>query len=299
MIRSYSPVRTIGGGQVLNPIPPKHKRLKPETVEGLSRLAEQDPEALIAYHLEAAGYEGLLLSDLKIMTNLTEKRLDSTLQGLLSQRSVLLVDRDNRSYIHQRSFEKLSQEALASLTHYHLTNPLKAGMPREELKSKFPARLNAKLFNLMLNQLIKDGGVLQEEETVRLFTHKVSLQAGQVDLKDKILDVYRHNGLQPPYFKELCKTLDIDPVRAKDLLMLLVSEGRIVKTKEDLYFDNAAIEDLKQRLVVFLREHGEIDTPRFKDMTGASRKFVIPLLEYFDARNVTLRVGDVRKLRGG
>ncbi|MCJ7829902.1 MAG: selenocysteine-specific translation elongation factor, partial [Desulfobacterales bacterium] len=94
VIRSYSPVRTIGGGWVLNPIPPKHKRLKPETVEGLSRLAEQDPEALIAYHLEAAGYEGLLLSDLKIMTNLPEKRLESTLQGLLSQRSVLLVDRE-------------------------------------------------------------------------------------------------------------------------------------------------------------------------------------------------------------
>jgi selenocysteine-specific elongation factor len=81
--------------------------------------------------------------------------------------------------------------------------------------------------------------------------------------------------------------------------MHLVEEGLILKAKEELYFHAAAIEGLKKRLVEFLDSHGEITTPQFKEMTGASRKYVIPLAEYFDAKNVTLRVGDVRKLRKG
>jgi selenocysteine-specific elongation factor len=134
---------------------------------------------------------------------------------------------------------------------------------------------------------------------VRLASHTISLGADQAAVRDKILNAYLNSGLQPPYFKALSKTLDVDPTRSRDVLMHLVEEGHLVKTKEDLYFHAAAIEDLKKRLVGFLESSGEITTPQFKEMTGASRKFVIPLAEYFDATNVTLRVGDVRKLRKG
>ena len=81
--------------------------------------------------------------------------------------------------------------------------------------------------------------------------------------------------------------------------MHLVEEGQLVKTKEDLYFHSRAIDDLKNRLVAFLEDKGEINTPQFKEMTGVSRKYVIPLAEFFDSKNVTLRVGDSRKLRRG
>ena len=81
--------------------------------------------------------------------------------------------------------------------------------------------------------------------------------------------------------------------------MHLVEEGHIIKTKEDLYFHAKAIAELKKRLVDFLKSHGEITTPQFKEMTGASRKYVIPLIEYFDAKKITIRVGDNRRLRNG
>ena len=83
------------------------------------------------------------------------------------------------------------------------------------------------------------------------------------------------------------------------MLQLLVEKERLVKVKEDLYFQRDVIDDLRKRLVAFLRERGTITTPEFKDMTGASRKYVIPLAEYFDALNVTIRVGDTRQLRKG
>ena len=299
VVRSYSPVRTIGGGQVLNPIPQKHKRLRQDVVEGLQHLADDDPEAICSQHIRQAGYRGVSFSHLKIMTNLTDKQLDTALQNLLSKKTITQTDKENRIFLHQTTFDKIIQSTAEYLGSYHSGNPLKAGMSKEELKSKFPQLSDPKVFNLILNQMIKNGQITQEENTVRLSNHRVSLGADQANIRKKMLDIYQKGGLQPPYFRELPGMLDADPNHTKDVLMLLVQEGQIIKTKDDLYFHVAAITELKSRLVDFLKSKEEITTPQFKEMTGASRKYVIPLIEYFDASKVTLRVGDSRKLRGG
>ena len=299
VIRSYSPIRTIGGGQVLNPIPVKHKRFKPEIVEKLTRIADLPPEEVIDYHVDQSGYQGVSFSDLLSMTHIPEKKLDQMLQGMLSKKTVILVDKEKRIYLHSSSFENLRQDLKGQLADYHQSNPLKAGMQKEELKSKTPRNLSPKIFSLLVNQMIRTNEVVSEEDTVRLTSHKIALGADQADIRDKIIKTYRDSGLQPPYFKELNRHLDADPSRAKDVLVLLVEEGRIVKVKEDLYFDAAAVESLKEKLIDFLNANGEITTPQFKDMTGASRKYVIPLIEHFDSRNVTIRIGDIRKLRKG
>ena len=299
VVRSYSPVRTIGGGQVINPIPQKHKRLRQDVVEGLQQLTDDDPEVIISQHIQQAGYGGVSFSHLKIMTNLTDKQLDTALQHLLSQKTITQTDKDNRIFLHQTTFDKLIQNCGDYLGNYHRDNPLKAGMPKEELKSKFPQLSDPRVFNLILNQMIKSGQITQEENTVRLSDHRVSLGADQADIRQKMLDIYQKGGLQPPYFREVPGMLGADPNHTKEVLMLLVEEGHIVKTKDDLYFHVTAITELKSRLVDFLKANGEITTPRFKEMTGASRKYVIPLIEYFDACKVTLRIGDSRKLRGG
>jgi selenocysteine-specific elongation factor len=297
VIRSYSPVRTIGGGQVLNPIPPKHKRFKADVVQGLQSIAERSAEDLVAYDIDQTGFTGAAFSDLVLMTNVSEKSLDQQLQALLSRKTVLLVDRDSRVYMHTNSFQQLRQDLTGHLERYHKTYPLKAGMPKEELKTKLPPNLSPKLFNLLMNQMLKDGEISAMEDTVHLTSHTVALGADQEDIRDKIIQTYRQSGLQPPYFKELGKQLAADPSRARDVLNLLVKEGRLVKVKEDLFFDTEAVTRLKQRLVEFLTVHGEISTPQFKEMTAASRKYVIPLIEFFDAQNFTIRIGDIRKLR--
>ena len=297
VIRSYSPIYTIGGGKVLNPIPLKHKRFKPDAVEGLKALGHQAPEAIILFHVEASGYQGVSFSHLKMMTNLPDKQLENVLQGLLSQKTLIQVDKENRIYIHHICSERLKNDTQRQLTDYHKANPLKPGMSKEELKTKFPPLLTSKLFNLTLNQMIKEKEIVQDENIIRLASHAVSLGGKQADVKDKILETYLNAGLQPPYFKELAKSLDTDVKRSREVLMHLVNEGTIVKVKEELYFHAEAINTLKKRLVKFLEAQGEITTPQFKEMTGVSRKYVIPLAEHFDSTNATLRVGDVRKLR--
>ena len=191
----------------------------------------------------------------------------------------------------------LKQKFNEHLAQYHATNPLKAGMPKEELKSKFPLLTDSKLFNQVLNQMIQSRQIVQEENTVRLQSHRISLGQDQAAIRNKIIKIYQNGGLQPPYFREVVKELQLEPKHARDVLMLLVEEGQIVKTKDDLFFDTNAVDKLKHKLVEFLKTNGEISTPQFKEMTGVSRKFVIPLIEYFDAKNVTLRVGDSRKIR--
>ena len=299
VVRSYSPVRTIGGGHVLNPAPLKHKRLKPDVIRGLQRLADDVPESIISYHIEQAGYNGVSFSHLKIMTNLSDKQLDIQLQHLLSQKTIIQTDKENRIFIHQTTLDTLKQKFSEHLMDYHGANPLKAGMPKEELKSKFPRLTDTKLFNQVLNQMIKRRQIVQEENTVRLESHRVSLGQDQTAIRNKIIQTYQSGGLQPPYFREVVKVLQLEPKHARDVLMHLVAEGQIVKTKDDLFFDTEAVAKLKNKLVDFLKANGEISTPQFKEMTGVSRKFVIPLIEYFDAKNVTLRVGDSRKLRRG
>ena len=299
VVRSYSPVRTIGGGQVLNPIPQKHKRLREDVVEGLQHLADENPETIISQQIQQAGFRGVSFSHLKIMTNLTDKQLDTALQHLLSQKTIIQTDRENRIFLHQSTVDEIKHKSTQYLGAYHDDNPLKAGMPKEELKSKFPQLSDPRVFSLILNQMIKSKIVVQEENTVRLSDHHVSLGADQADVRKKMLDLYQQGGLQPPYFRDVPKLLNVDPQHTKDVMLLLVEEGQIVKTKDDLYFHAQTIAELKKRLVDFLKSNGEITTPRFKEMTGVSRKYVIPLIEYFDASKVTLRVGDIRKLRRG
>jgi selenocysteine-specific elongation factor len=297
VIRSYSPVRTIGGGTILNPIPQKHKRFKPEIIKGLKGLMDQGPENIVSYHVGESGYQGVMFSDLKIMTGLHEKELQNIMQDVLSKQTVILVDKENRTYIHKNSLDRFKRETSNFLSHYHQANPLKTGMPKEELRSKFPDLQGAKLFNLALSQMIKDKEIVAEENTVRLSSHTVSLGVDQADVRERILDAYRKNGLTPPYFKELCNTLNLEQLRAKDVLMLLVDEGMIVRVKEDLYFHTRAVKGLQQKLVDFLMNHEEMTTPQFKEIAGVSRKYLIPLIEYFDTQNVTIRIGDTRKLR--
>ena len=297
VLRSYSPVRTLGGGRILNPVPRKHKRYRTQAVERLQTLMTDDPATLINFHVQEAAYTELSLTDLSIMTNLSTKRLDAAIQDLLSRQILIQTDKEPRRYIHQETLEHFKAQAIEQLSRHHRKHPLKTGMPKGELKSKFPPVLSNKLFNQLIHRMVQADAICQTENTIRLPDHEVRLAEDESDLKEKILAVYEREGLQPPLFKDLVNHLNIRAETAKNIVMHLVDEGKLVKAKDDLFFHQQVLAGLQDKLVSYLKSNGEIDTPAFKEMTGASRKYTIPLLEYFDSANVTIRVGDARKLR--
>ena len=217
------------------------------------------------------------------------------LKRLMAQREVVQYDPERGSLIHADYLGKAKEEILSTLAAYHRNFPLKAGLSKEELRSRTVGSRNQKLFIYLINQLVREGGIIQEKELIHLADHKVTLAQDQEDMRQKIQAVYLKGGLQPPYFKELKK--EFPAGEGADVLQVMVKEGTLVKVKEDLFFHKEAIEGLRERLIAFFKDNGEITTPQFKDMTGVSRKYAIPLIEYFDRTQVTVRVGDNRILR--
>ena len=297
VLRSYSPVRTIGGGRILDPIPAKHKPNRREIIEHVAMLAKGDSDGIIQEQIQAASYAGLSYAKLRIMVNMPEKQLDQALQAMLSQQAILQIDKETRTFLHGKAFTEIREHAKKYLAGYHARNPLKPGIPKEELKTRLPGTVDGKTYLIALQHLVKAGELAVEEDIVRLADHRVALAADQKTLRNQILEALEKGALTPPYFKELCQELKAPLEQAREVLSLLINEGLVTKIKEDLYYHHRPLEQLKQTLVDFLVSHEEISTPQFKDMTGASRKFVIPLIEYFDSIQLTIRVGDTRKLR--
>jgi selenocysteine-specific elongation factor len=299
VIRSYSPIRTIGGGYIINPVPRKHKRFKEPVLSVLKRLADSPPEEIIISQVRESGLLGVTFSDLMIMTNLPERELEKHLQQLLSQKVVIQVDRDNRIFLHGSVLDQLREEAIQILEAYHKAHPLKTGMSKEAFKSNLPDTLGLRAFNVLLEDLTKSNKVVQEKDIIHLSGHRIALEADQKDIRHKIERTYLETGLQPPYFKELVASMGENPGRVADVLGHMLQEGILLKIKEGLYFHKDVIETLKAKLVSFLTANTQITTPQLKEVTGVTRKYMIPLIEYFDAIKVTIRVGDVRKLREG
>lgn len=297
VIRSYSPIRTIGGGAILNPASRKHKIMDETTIQGLESLLPDDPEQTLSYFLSLREHEGLSFTELRVMTNIPDKKLTAGLQKMLAKQQVILTDKDRQVYISGSFFDAFKDKLLEKLDAYHKENPLKEGMPTQELKSKFQYIDDAKFFNLLFAKLTKENMIVIDKNIIKLAGHEVELKVDQHEIKEKIRKIYQTAGLTPPFFKTVCEDLNLDKKTANDVLHMLMDEKSIIKTKDDLYFDANEIQKLEEKLIAFLKEKGAISTPDFKDMIGISRKYIIPLIEYFDSTNLTIRVGDTRQLR--
>lgn len=298
VVRSYSPVQTIGGGSILNPLPRKHKgHEKREAAKALETLSRSNDAETLVWHIQAAGWAGLSQDELQVRANVSPKTTEKELHRLISQKTVTLFDKDNRRLIDRQALEELRQAVLSTLAVYHKRFPLKTGMPKEELSAQLGKPVEVKLYNFALRSLTDEDRIAQEMEWMRLKSHKIDLSGDEDVIRRKIEQVFRAAGLQPPFVKEIAADLPGTSRQHQDVLEWMVSQGILVKAKEDIYFHAAAMAELQARLVAFLKENGEISTPQFKEMTQASRKYTIPLLEYFDSQKVTIRIGDMRRLR--
>ncbi|RJR36388.1 MAG: selenocysteine-specific translation elongation factor [Desulfobacteraceae bacterium] len=294
VIRSYSPVRAIGGGEVLNVLPERRKRRSEKSLSELKTLSRGDLNEIAEQFVHTGRFRGIEQAELPFLTNTSRKRLEEVLKKLLAQKKVVLYDREKGGLIHSEFLQEARDEITSTLDRYHRENPLKEGFHKEELRSRTAGSRNPKLFQFLINQLTSEGVVVQEKETLRLGSHKVTLAEDQQKVRRRIDEIYLKGGLQPPYFKEI---KDQFASGGNDVLQVMLKEGVLVKVKEDLYFHRDILAALRDRLTEHLKEKGEIDTPQFKEMTNASRKYTIPLLEYFDITQVTVRVGDKRVLR--
>ena len=296
VIRSYSPLRTIAGAGIINPLAGKVKRFSSQ-VQTLERLARARAEELIQVQLEIAGSKGLSLAQLVILTDLESKELQKKLQLMGGRQEVFLVDKESRIYVAGEVVKRLEESMLAELQELHRRFPMRQGVSRGELAGKWARDIPEKLFFFVLERLVRAEKIVSEQEYYRLPQHKVSLAADQEKLREKITRTYRQAGIQPPTVKKLLEELGLEMKEAGPVLRLLQDEKELVKINEDFYFSAGAVQELKDKVKDYLEKNEEMGPVEFKEITGLSRKFAIPLMEFMDKEKLTMRVGDKRKLR--
>ena len=299
VIRSFSPAFTWGGGLVLHVNPPRHKRRNPEVLANLTILEQGAPEDILRLYLAEAGAAGRSRAELTALLPWDPGELANRLNAMVRQGQVLYYDQENQRYLLAATAQELEGRSQRLLTDYHRKFPLKPGLSKEELRRQLPAAMEVRLFNYLLGDMAQKKQIVSEKDLVRLSAHKVTLAQDQEDLSRRLEELYRRGHLSPPTFKEATEASKIAADKVKQLLQVLVNQGRLIKVKEDLYFHQAAIEQLKAALIDFLKQNREITVVQFKDLTQTSRKFTIPLLEYFDTTRTTVRVGEARRLREG
>lgn len=291
VLRGSGIIQTWGGGMVLDAYPQKHRRFRKETVEGLSRLLEGTAEEAVLYHMRKFSPKGLTERELMVYTGLRKGVLQEALKGILEKGKGVVIE--GRLFLDE-DLKGAKAGILDALRAFHRQNPTKVGAPPEEIRGK-GGGWPSELFEKALGELILEGNVLMEGEVIRLKDHEVSIPEEELEELEKILF---HSGLTPPSPKEIAEEKGAELSRIKDLLALLVRKGKIIKVKEDLYFHREVLENFKEKLVRYLKERGKVSIQEFKNLAGTSRKFAVPLAEYFDQIKVTLRIGDERILRG-
>ncbi len=302
VLRSYSPITTIGGGVVVNPCPRKRKRTLPEQQEHNRRIfhiyRSGSDEERLELVIRESGLDGLTLAQLGPRLGIFGKRLKKLLQRPLSAQRIMVVDTELQRYVAAESITRINEDILAFTATYHRENPLKSGLAKEELRSRLQRPIDPKLFTFCLNLLSKKGLLHQEGADIRLPGHRVTLQIDEQKMQDKVARLYRESGLTPPNLRDILARFDEFPQeQIRQVLGLLLQKKILVKVNETLYFHHTVLEELQERLHRYLQEKGEIDAPRFKRLTGLTRKYSIPLLEHFDKVKLTIRIGDKRVLR--
>ncbi len=297
VLRSYSPVTTIGGGQVIDPLPKKHKRLNRKIIDDLNLLQKGTLSEKISVMLERNGFTGINLQNMAFRLGMKAKKIKDTLDTLFSDRTAFLLDSDDTTVISARFFNQLEEIIVGHITDYHKKNPLKEGVSKEELKVSVGNDVAPKLFNMVLNSLNKKGVVVSDKETVRSTKHQVEL-AGDLDsLRREIAGIYRESGLTPPFLTDVINKFGDRKNKARSIISLMLKEGELIKINEELCFSGECLNELRNSYKAMLIKEGKATPASFKDLTGLSRKYIIPLMEYFDMDKLTVRVGDHRVLR--
>ena len=297
VVRSYSPVVTIGGGTLLDVDPPRFKRRGPALVAHLTLLQTGDPEAVLEEHVRHVGAAGVRLATLAGRVAFGPAQLKGLLDALQAAGRVIAVERD--WFIHPESFARLSTLVVDTLTAFHHAGPLKPGMSREELRSR-AGGADERVFAFLLSALSADGTVKTERDKVRLASHEVRLSPDQQRVVDRLEDDFLRAEAAPPSAEEALGRAGLGGGDEEhELFQVLVQAGKLVRVKESLFFHARALDTIQTKLVALLRERKEIGPADIKDLLGISRKYAIPLLEFFDQRRVTARVGERRILRAG
>ena len=288
ILRQFSPVITIGGAVVLDAFPVRRQK-KTALLAFLKILANGSRPDVVAARIARREEDGLSLEDAIRETGIRKHALEAVITRLQQQKKIL---RAGDLLISLDSFSAARTRAVAVLDAFHKANPLVAGIGKEELREKLGLR--PEIMQAVVAELLNGKKVEAAGELVRLAGRGVELKDEEAKAKKEIEQAFAAAGLKVPFMDEVLARLPVDKARAQKLVTLLLRDHVLVKLADNLVFHQSALNGLRQTMIEFKKKSPKIEVGQFKDLTGVSRKYAIPLLEYLDRERITRRVGDAR-----
>jgi selenocysteine-specific elongation factor len=294
ILRQFSPVITIGGGVVLDALAPRHRRSDSRVVPFLETLAHGKREDILAALAEAEP-RGFDLAQIIARTGWLESEARDAARIIASEGRLRILSEQPLVVASAEAVTECRESLREEVERFHEANPLVPGISKEELRGRAAGAVRLELFRVALEELIAAKHVTVTGDIVQRAGREIALQPEEARAREKIAQEFERAGLAVPPIAEVLAKLPVETKRAQRLLQLLLRERVLVKVTEDLVFHRTAIERLREMVAGYKRQRGDrLPIGAFKELTGVTRKYAIPLLEYLDRERVTRRVGDER-----
>jgi selenocysteine-specific elongation factor len=294
IVRQFSPVITIGGGVVLDTLARRATRKDTERPAFLRTLEKGTREEMIRAMTERSVL-GLTMNEVVTRTGWLESEIRAAAENVAKAQQVRIVSREPLVLFSEKLFAAICEKLAARVEKFHKENPLVPGIPREELRAMLGKRVRLETFQTALEELIARRKVAVQGDMVKKPGTEILLTAEEARAKEQISGAFLKAGLTVPSAKEVLSQLAIESRNAEKILQILLREKVLVRISPELIFHAEALQQLNPLLQKYKQSKGErLSVPDFKDLTGITRKYAIPLLEYLDRQRVTRRAGDER-----
>ncbi|MDX9715576.1 MAG: selenocysteine-specific translation elongation factor [Dissulfurispiraceae bacterium] len=285
IVRRLSPLETTGGGQILDPHPSKRK--KNQGIQDLAAISSGSIETKVETRILGAGLSSVTKPEIEGWISCDLPDIHNALSALEKKGSIISVQ---GMFFHKEVVELFKKTAKEQLDRFHKTNPLKPGMPKEDLRLRLKA--DQKTFNALASACAE---LVFDKDTLRLATFSPAVSSADEGLKKKVLDTLSKEEFQPSSRIEIAQKLSVSEKNITDLLKLLSKEGLLVRITDAVYLTKENYDIMIDRLRQHFSKKQEMTVAEFRDLLATSRKFAMPFLEYLDSNKITLRVGDARK----
>jgi selenocysteine-specific elongation factor len=294
IVRQFSPVVTIGGGVILDPLARRPLVRDTGRTAFLEKLESGKREEILVAMTERA-LLGLPLEEIVARTGWFDQEIREAAQSLANAGRINVVSPEPLLLLSRKAFDEVRRKIAERVERFHKENPLSPGIAREDLRASLGRRVREETFRAALDELASEKKLDVQGELVKRAGSQISLQPDEAQAKGEIEKAFAEAGLAVPSVKEVLAKLSVEAKRAEKLLQILLREKNLVRVSPELIFHRDALAQLKVQLAEHKKAKGErISVPIFKDLTGITRKYAIPLLEYLDRERVTRRAGDER-----
>ncbi len=297
VIRTFSPLMTIGGGEVLDSTPDKHKRFDSETVEGLQRLGGDLIERVNQVMLDA-GSMPLSLSEMRKKIGEKEEALEDALHNLEETQNVIkIIGYKEAKYLHKNIFKVLENKSKSIVKEFLNNNPHRLAMPYEELRSKILELTDNMTFKAVVDGLVENGILIRKNSDVSLVGYESKLKPKDQEILQQIEHAFKQKGFASPIEEELRQKVGLNPKEFKNLMYNLFERGTLVRLSDKVVYHREAVEKARRIVLQYLEKYPSITVAELRDILQLSRKYATAILEYFDKIGLTKRDKDVHILK--